>query len=48
MWQRKLSDQAEGKEEDNCLIKLKERSKLDKISQVQDVDAAVQKDPHCI
>lgn len=39
-------DVAEETTEDDCLIKLKERSKLDNISKVQDVDVAVQKDPH--
>lgn len=46
-WQvRQSTDVAEETTEDDCLIKLKERSKLDTISQVQDVDVAVQKDPH--
>ena len=31
---------------DVALLKLKERSKLEKIWQVQDVDVTVQKDPH--
>lgn len=43
---RQSTDVAEETTEDDCLIKLKERYKLDKISQVQDVDVAVQKDPH--
>lgn len=46
-WQvRQSTDVAEETTEDDCLMKLKERSKLDKISQVQDVDVAAQKDPH--
>lgn len=46
-WQvRQSTDVAEETTEDDCLMKLKEISKLDKISQVQDVDVAAQKDPH--
>lgn len=43
---RQSTDVAEETTEDDCQIKLKERSKLDKISQVQDVDVTIQKDPH--
>lgn len=42
---RQSTDVAEETTENDCLMKLKERSKLDKISKVQDVDMAVQKDP---
>lgn len=43
-WQVRQSMDVAEETENDCLIKLKERSKLGNISEVQDVDVAVQKD----